>query len=88
MRLIVVDHHGQLAMASLRLFGVEPGCDTVRAIKAIREGAGLRLNEALAIVNRVLGKEEVFVSAATLDQAHELPNRLTKIGMVVEVVAG
>jgi hypothetical protein len=73
-------------MAQVRIFGWKPGCNSVTAIKQIRQEANIPLNEALAIVNRVLNHEDVVVSVSSSAQAEVLINQLTEVGMIAEVV--
>jgi hypothetical protein len=65
-------------MAGVAITGWKRGCNTVAAIKELRDGAGIPLNEALALVNRVLGDEQVPSPTA----AQDLADSLEKIGLV------
>jgi hypothetical protein len=73
-------------MALLRFMGWEPGANTAHAIKAIRERAGIPLNEALALVNRVLGNETVDLSVTDYATAESLAATVRRHGLIVEVV--
>jgi hypothetical protein len=69
-------------MPRVAITGWKRGCNTVAAIKELREQASIPLNEALAIVNRVLGNEQVVVSVSTADTAQVLADSLEKIGLI------
>jgi hypothetical protein len=66
--------------------GWKEGCDTVNAIKAIRDNASIPLNESLAIVNRVLHKEPASVPIPSTAVGQTLVNILTRLGLVAKDV--
>ncbi|MDB5337733.1 MAG: hypothetical protein JWN70_3352 [Planctomycetaceae bacterium] len=72
-------------MASVVITGWVEGCYTIRAIKTIREKAGIPLNEALAIVNRVIRNETVVVQVASSGTAQELAEALVATGLIANV---
>jgi hypothetical protein len=73
-------------MAKVVISGWRKGCNTVAAIKQVRAGAPMPLNEAADVVNRVLRKEEVEVMLLNSTTAEELADSLNKIGLVAKSV--
>ena len=69
-------------MPSVAITGWTKGCNTVLAIKQIREKVAIPLNEALAIVNRVLDNHSVVVDVATSGSAMALAESLMELGLV------
>ena len=74
-------------MVAVEITGWEKDCNTVAAIKEIRTRAGVPLNAALALVNRVLNDEQVTVSVQCLDDGSWLVDELGKVGMISQVTA-
>ena len=70
-------------MSRVAITGWNRGCNTVAAIKELRERASIPLNEALALVNRVLGNEQVVVPVSIPATAQALADALEKVGLVV-----
>jgi len=68
-------------MPKITITGWRKGCNTVAAIKEIREKASIPLNEAAALVNRVLGNEPVVVPVSTIATARALVDSLEGIGL-------
>ena len=73
-------------MPRVAITGWKKGCNTVAAIKELRQWASLPLNEALALVNRVLGNEQVVVPVSTFTTAQALADSLEKIGLIATSV--
>jgi ribosomal protein L7/L12 len=73
-------------MPGVRIGGWKKGCNTVVAIKEIREKAGLPLNEALAFVNRVLANEQITVAVPTVTAAQSLVDSLERAGLIANTV--
>jgi hypothetical protein len=69
-------------MPEVTITGWTKGCNTVAAIKEIREKAPMPLNEALDVVNRVLRNEQVIVSVSTLAAAQSLADVLRGLGLL------
>ncbi len=69
-------------MPKVVITGWTKGCDTVAAIKELRDKATMPLNEALALVNRVLKNEQVEVLVSTPTTAQALADSLERIGLV------
>jgi hypothetical protein len=69
-------------MPGVAITGWNKGCNTVTAIKAIREKAHISLAEALAIVNRVLNNEHVVVPVSSPDVAQALADALGTMGLI------
>jgi hypothetical protein len=69
-------------MAEVLITGWRKGCDTVAAIKELREKVPMPLNEAHALINRVLGNEKVRVVVPTPAGATSLTESLGKIGLI------
>jgi len=69
-------------MFSVAITGWKKGCNTVAAIKELRERSSIPLNEALALVNRVLGNEQIVVPVSTAAAARALADSLEKCGFV------
>ena len=59
-------------MPRVTITGWMKGCNTIAAIKEIREKAPMPLNEALEVVNRVLRNEQVVVCVPTHAAAQNL----------------
>ena len=53
-------------MSQVEITGWAKGCNTVSAIKELREKVPMQLNEAHALVNRVLQNERVVVCGSSL----------------------
>ena len=69
-------------MAFVQISGWKPGfCDSIPAIKTIRQKAGIPLNEALDLFDRVLKKESVLVNVACMNDALELAAELERLGV-------
>ena len=75
-------------MVSVRLTGWRTGCNTVEAIKTLRDLAQLPLNEALATVNRVVAGECVEICTATEGRATQLVAMLDKHGVLASYIVG
>lgn len=73
-------------MPKVRLSGWKPGFKTVPAIKAIRQAAGIGLDEALAIVNQILDRRIVDIELTKNVDSARVAAGLTDLGMIVEVV--
>jgi len=69
-------------MAKVAISGWTKGCNTVAAIKEIREKARMPLNEALDVVNRVLRNEQVMVPVSTCAAAQSLADVLGGLGLI------
>jgi hypothetical protein len=69
-------------MPNVTITGWTKGCNTMAAIKEIREQAPLPLNEALDIVNRVLRNEQVVVRVSTHAAAQSLADALERFGLL------
>lgn len=69
-------------MTEVYITGWRKGCDTVAAIKEIRERAAIPLDQALTLVNRVLSNEEVAVPVSSPEVAQELANSLSELGLI------
>jgi hypothetical protein len=76
----------KVVMAKVAILGWREGCSTVAAIKEIREKASMPLNEALAIVNRVLSNEQVFLAVSTPSVAQALADALKIVGLIANSV--
>jgi hypothetical protein len=70
-----------VAMSQVEITGWRKGCDTISAIKELREKAQLPLNDAHALVNRVLANERVVVSIANPVTATQLADSLGRFGL-------
>lgn len=68
-------------MPKVAITGWTKGCNTVAAIKQLREKTSLRLNEALDVVNRVLRNEQVVVAVSTSAEAQVLADVLVGLGL-------
>ena len=68
-------------MSQVAITGWTKGCNTVSAIKELRENTTMPLNEAHALVNRVLGNERVEVRVSTAAAAKQLTDSLNRIGL-------
>jgi len=75
-------------MITVEISGWQKGCNSVAAIKEIRARAGIPLNEALALVNRVLNNETVFLGVPGLKDASQLVDALGTNGMIAQVSTG
>lgn len=69
-------------MPEIHITGWLKGCNTVAAIKEIRQRAAIPLDQALNIVNRVLNDEPVRVPVLSSEVAQELVEALRKFGLV------
>lgn len=69
-------------MPQVAITGWTKGCNTVTAIKQMREKASLPLNEAHALMNRVLENERVVVSVSSPAAAKQLADSLNCVGLV------
>lgn len=69
-------------MSQVAITGWTRGCNTVSAIKELREKASLPLNEAHALMNRILGSERVVVSVSSPAAAKQLADSLNSVGLV------
>ena len=69
-------------MPEVHITGWLKGCNTVAAIKEIRQRAAIPLDQALNIVNRVLNDEPVRVPVLSAEVAQELAESLRKLGLV------
>ena len=72
-------------MITVEISSWQKGCNSVVAIKEIRARAGIPLNEALALVNRVLNNEKVTVDVTCLHDASQLVDELGRVGMIAQV---
>jgi hypothetical protein len=72
-------------MIQLTVTGWVKGCNTVAAIKVLREKAPMPLNEALDLVNRVLNNERVIVPVSATVNAHALAESLEDVGLVLNI---
>ena len=68
-------------MPRVTITGWTKGCNSIAAIKEIREKAPMPLNEALDIVNRVLRNEQVMVPVSTDAAAQSLADVLRGLGL-------
>jgi hypothetical protein len=73
-------------MPKVAITGWRKGCNTVAAIKQLREKASLPLNEALDVVNRVLCNEQVMVSVTSAAEAQSLVDVLVGLGLTASSV--
>jgi hypothetical protein len=73
-------------MAQISISGWRPGANTVHALKAIRDEANVPLNEAHALVTRVLNGETVVLLLRVNSKAENLAIRLRGLGLLAEVV--
>jgi hypothetical protein len=73
-------------MTKVAITGWKKGCNTVAAIKEIREKAPMPLNEALDVVNRVLRDEQVIVPVSTSSAAQALADALGEMGLIARTV--
>jgi hypothetical protein len=73
-------------MPKVAITGWTKGCNTVAAIKEIREKAHMPLNEALEVVNRVLRNEQVMVPVLTSSAAQSLADALGGMGLIASSV--
>jgi hypothetical protein len=71
-----------VAMPQVAITGWKNGCNTVSAIKELREKAAIPLNEAHSLVNRVLENERVCVRVSDSLAAAELADSLNAVGLV------
>ena len=69
-------------MPEVYIAGWRKGCNTVAAIKEIRERAALPLDQAHNLVNRVLNNEQVVVPVSSPEVARELADSLSKLGLI------
>jgi hypothetical protein len=74
-------------MSQVVITGWNIGCNTVAAIKEIREKGPMPLNEALAVVNRVLNNEQVVVDVPTPAIAQALVEALSGLGLLTKCVS-
>jgi hypothetical protein len=74
-------------MSLVTITGWARGCNTVSAIKELREKAAIPLNEAHALVNRVLQNEQVTVRLADPRAATQLADSLNAIGLIAITIA-
>ena len=72
-------------MIAVEISGWRKGCNSVAAIKEIRSRAGIPLNEALALVNRVINNEKVAVCVPCPNDASQLVDELARVGMIAQV---
>jgi hypothetical protein len=68
-------------MSQVEITGWIKGCDTVAAIKELREKASMPLNEAHALINRVLENEHVIVRVPNSTAAEQLVDSLRRFGL-------
>ena len=73
-------------MAKIELSGWKPGLNTVQAIKIVREGARIPLNQALALVNGVLNNDVVVVDLANDQDVEGFVSQLNDLGLLADVV--
>jgi hypothetical protein len=69
-------------MPRVTISGWKIGCNTVTAIKEIREKASVPLNEAADAVNRVLRDEQVVITVPNRTVAQALADTLTEMGLI------
>jgi hypothetical protein len=69
-------------MPTVAITGWTKGCNTIVAIKEIREKALLPLDKALAAVNRVLNNEKVMLAVSSPADAQALANALSGQGLI------
>ena len=74
-------------MSQVAITGWTRGCNTVSAIKELREKAAIQLNEAHALVNRVLQNERVSVQVSDSTAATQLADSLNAVGLIVTTIA-
>ena len=72
-------------MWTVEIKGWKKGCNTVAAIKLIREHGQIPLDKAHGIVNRVLAQETISVAVPTQDGATALIQELAAVGMTAEL---
>lgn len=68
-------------MSQVEITGWIKGCDTVAAIKELREKASMPLNEAHALINRVLENEHVIVRVPNSTDAQQFVDSLRRLGL-------
>ena len=68
-------------MPRVSITGWRKGCNTVAAIKELREKVSMPLNETLDLVNRVLRNEQVIVPVSTSAVAQSLADVLVGFGL-------
>ncbi len=69
-------------MPEVHITGWRKGCNTVAAIKEIRQRAAIPLDQALNMVNRVLNNEPVQVTVSSAEVAEGLAEALRELGLV------
>ncbi len=74
-------------MSQVAITGWTRGCNTVSAIKELREKAAIPLNEPRALVNRVLQNERVSVQLSDSGAATQLAKSLNAIGLIAITIA-
>jgi hypothetical protein len=75
-------------MTSVDISGWQKACNAVAAIKEIRTRASVPLNEALALVNRVLANEKVPLAVPYRADALQVVEELERVGMICKVIEG
>lgn len=75
-----------VTMPEVSITGWRKGCNTVAAIKEIREKALMPLNEALALVNQVLSNQPVTVFVLSLTAARALADSLERVGLAAAAI--
>ena len=74
-------------MSTLAIVGWTKGCDTVAAMKCIRDKSPMPLNEAHGVMNRVLRDERVLVDVSDPFDADRLIEALEKFGLIAIPIA-
>ncbi len=75
-------------MAQVCFTGWRPGFDKVRFNQLLRQTLGLSLSEARALVDAVLSNERVLVTTSTAEEAGDLLEAATALGVLGEVIPG
>ena len=73
-------------MTAVEISRWQKGCNGVAAIKEIRAKAGIPLNEAHALVNRVLANEKAVVCVPSRTDALQLVEELGRVGMIAQIM--
>lgn len=75
-------------MSQCRISGWRPGANTIELIKTISAELKIPLNEALLIVNKVLGGEIVVLKLPTELHADKFVEALNKLGAMADILNG
>lgn len=72
--------------SKVRFVGWSPGLKKVALTKLIREAADMPLNEAHDLVNRLLSGKAVVVTVSSEDDAHDLAEAASALGVRTESI--